>query len=103
MEATCLETDCTIEFEGRKFTSGGAFIGVDKNGKHGGRVYADWNKREVSNWSGTVKVPAIYGRKFRSNFDDLRRHIWFTWKGINFHGLWCSINWSELVNVKEVK
>jgi len=34
---TCIERSCVFEANGQAFESGGAFIGIDKNGKHGGR------------------------------------------------------------------
>lgn len=102
-DSTCMEKDCKFSFEGKTFESGGAFIGKDKNGKHGGRVYGNETKMEVSNWHGDIKVKASYGHVFRSNFGDKRRYVWFTWKGISFYGLWCSIDWNQLIPVKECK
>lgn len=107
MNTTCIERDCKVEFEGKTFESGGAFIGIDsKTGKHVGYVYGkiDSNKYHwVTNWHGNIKVNAHFGNVYRSNFGDRRRHVQFRWKGINFHGVWCSIDFNELIKVKEMK
>jgi len=102
-QKTCLEQACTLEHNGKTFESGGAFIGVDAKGIHGGVVYGNCNMPEVMNWHGDIRVPAKYGRIYRSNMGDKRRHVWFTWKGIKYHGVWCSIDWSQIVRVREIK
>ena len=100
---TCMERSCVIEYKGKVFELGGSFIGVDKNGVHGGVVYGDWNNQVVTNWHGDIKVSAQYGREYRSNMGDKRRHVWFTYKGIRFHGIWYSIEWSQIIRVREIK
>jgi hypothetical protein len=103
-DKTCMEQKCIVEFEGKKFESGGSFIGIDKKtGLHGGIVYGDYHKRIVSNWHGDIKVNAMYGNGYSSNMGDSRCHVWFTYKGINFHGIWCGMEWSQIIRVKEVK
>ena len=100
---TCIEKECKIDFNGITFENSGAFIGIDVNGLYGGCVYGEWERKEVTNWHGTLRVKANYGRKYQSNFGDTRCHVWFTWKGVKFHGTWCSIEWNQLIRVKQIK
>lgn len=96
------DVECTIEFEGKKFTSGGAFIGKDKNGKYGGLLYADEKTKQVSNWDGSIKINAYFGREWQNNMGDVRQSIWFTYKGIKFYGLYYKTN-SDIVRCQQVK
>jgi hypothetical protein len=103
-DKTCLERKCIINFQGKEFESSGAFIGINpKTGKHGGIVYGDWDYKMVGNWHGDIKIPAHYGKEYESNMGDKRRSVWFTYKGIKMYGIWCSINWNQMIRVKEVK
>lgn len=103
-----IDQNCVFDFQGKKFESGGAWIckRVD-NGKFGGRVYATCEKDErrgtVQNWHGTLKMPAYFGKIYRSNFGDRRRSVWFTYKNMSFQGMWCNIDYNELVTVKQIK
>jgi hypothetical protein len=94
----CIEKECVIEHDGKKYESGGAFI-VDNIGA----VYGDWNFKTVSNWHGTIKIPARYGKEFKSNMGDKRRHVWFKREGKIFHGVWCAIDNNQLIMVKAIK
>jgi hypothetical protein len=104
METGCVEKDCTIEHNGQKFENGGSFMLPCTDGKWRGLVYADWSDKPetVTNWHGTVKVQARYGRVYRGNMGDKRRHVWFTWQGRNYHGCWCEIDFNQAMRVTEV-
>jgi hypothetical protein len=104
VNGTCIERECTVKINGKAFEYGGAFIGIDpKTGHHGGVIYGDYNKKQVTNWHGDVTIPARYGISYRGNMGDERCHLWFTWKGIKFHGVWCGMEWSQIIRVKEIK
>lgn len=103
METIFIETNCTIKHKGKKFTSGGAFIWPDKTGKLRGIVYGDWNKEQVTNWHGDIKIQATYGPVYRSNFGDKRRSVWFRYVNHNFYGVWCGIDNTQVIRVHEVK
>jgi hypothetical protein len=104
VEGTFVDKDCTIEIDGKKFTSGGAFIGYDeKTGKMGGRVYVNQKKREVGNWDGSIKVNCFFGKEWRSNFGDRRLSVYFQYAGRYFYGMLCQADWNELVAVREIK
>lgn len=103
-QGTFMDTDCTIEFQGKKFTSGGAFIGVNKEtGKMGGQVYVNEGKKTVGNWDGSIKVNCYLGKSWYSNMGDRRRSVWFRYSGKFFYGVLYSADWRELVSVREVK
>lgn len=107
-KGTFMDQNCMIEHEGQKFESGGAFIALNKKtGKLGGRVYTHCNPDkgvyEVSNWHGTIKIKASFGTIWTSNFGDRRRSVYFWYEGKAFYGMWCSIDFNELVSVREIK
>lgn len=101
-----IDQDCTIEHEGKTFTSGGAFIARRTDtGKFGGIVYAEWRDDKpftVSNWDGDIRMPAQKGKVWLSNFGDKRRSVWFEWNNVKFYGVWCSIDNNQVVRVKEI-
>jgi hypothetical protein len=100
----CIETDCTWEHDGKKFTSGGSWIIQNPDtGKHFGLVYADDVKGVVTDWHGRVSVPARFGRVFHGNFGDRRRSVTFTYQGIKFQGIWAGMDYNQSVRVREVK
>ncbi|RPI56247.1 MAG: hypothetical protein EHM49_00730 [Deltaproteobacteria bacterium] len=100
---TCLEQKCTIEFQGKTFESGGAFIGINrKTGKRDGIVYAYQGEGKVGNWHGDIKVPAVFGREWTSSFGDIRQSISFTWKEMRFSGIYFKSG-SDIVRVREIK
>lgn len=98
------DINCTIEHNGISFSSGGAIL--DENG---GTVYGDYDtpnyasRGQVTNWHGTIKINANYGKVYRSNFGDKRRSVRFTHDGINYYGVWCSIDWNQSINVRRVR
>ena len=57
-----IETDCTIEHEGRKFTSGGAVVTDDyliAYPKEGG-ILADWHGNQIGTYSVISRRPAVF-------------------------------------------
>lgn len=102
-DGTFIDQNCTIKVQGREFTSGGAFILRRKDtGKLAGQVYVS-DKNEVSNWDGSIKMKATFGPIWRSNFGDRRRAVYFRYDGHYFYGMWCGMDYNELVSVREVK
>lgn len=100
--AQFVETDCTIEFQGKKFTSGGSFIGkrIDNN-KYEGIVYAEPETNEVTSWDGKLRIPAHFGKPFINNFGCKMQSVWFTYHGIRFYGL-RGCDWRQDVKVHQV-
>lgn len=103
-----IEQDCTIELQGHKFTSGGAFIAQRKDtGKFEGYVYAQIQEHDagygfVTSWAGDIRRHAYFSRRYYHNFGGTMRHVWFKYNGMNFHGQYCD-KWNECVHVKQVK
>lgn len=101
-----IDSECTITHNGKSYTQGGAWMMKRKDtGKFEGRVYhTEKNGRHfVQNWDGSFEVPAIVGRMWRSNMGDRRQSVWFKWNNRYFHGVHCSIDWTELFSAKETK
>jgi hypothetical protein len=114
-----MDEKCTIVHEGREYTNSGAWIckRVD-TGKYEGCVYirekpewtgcgnvppiGQWPRSTAGNWDGSIQVPCGLGKIYYSNFGDRRRQVWFEWGGMLFHGTWCSIDFNELVHVKQI-
>jgi len=93
----------TVTFRGKTFTSGGAFMGVNKKtGKMGGLLYAYPRERSVGTWDGTIKIPAKFTRIYRDNFGGLRQTVYFTYQGKRFIGTWFKSQ-GDIVRVKEIK
>lgn len=92
MPGTLLEQECVFEFEGRKFESGGAYIGRHKEtGRLEGLLYVhreDGEPRYVGSWGGGLRIPARFGREWRSAFGDLRQSVYFTMEGTPFYGIY---------------
>lgn len=99
-----MDTDCTIEIQGKKFTSGGAFIGINKKtGKMGGGVYGNLDKNIVSNWDGTITVKANFGKPYLNKKRVKCVDVWFMYQNRKFKGCLKDIEWNEYINVKEIK
>lgn len=96
-----VDTDCTIQIEGKSFAFGGAFIGKDKKGKYGGLVYAYPKEKMIGNWDGSIKVIAHYGREYTSNMGDTRQSIYFTYKGTNFYGIYYKSG-SDIIRCRQI-
>jgi len=89
--------------DGKKFTSGGAFLGINKKtGKYGGILYAYPKTGEVGTWSGKKKIKATFGKEWKSNVGDLRQTVKFKWNGKNFIGTYYKSG-SDVIRFKEVK
>ena len=64
----------------------------------------DWGKKttyEVSNWPGSMRFN-VFCKEGRHNFAGVRRDVWFSYNGKNFHGVQYGNN-SELCYIKRVK
>jgi len=96
-----VDTDCTIEIQGQKFTNAGAFIGKDKNGKYGGLVYAYEKDGMVGNWDGSIMLKAHFGNEWTSNMGDIRQSVYFTYEGTKFYGVYYKSN-SDIVRCRQI-
>lgn len=99
-----LETDCTISFEGRSFTSSGAYLSVNpKTGKLHGILYLHYSKdiahKDVGTWDGSKKTPCTLTNTWRGSFDDTRNYFLFEWDGREFSGI--QYGDSDIVHVRE--
>jgi hypothetical protein len=97
------EGPCTFEFEGHKFTSGGAYL--DANG---GTVYIghygdiDTQKRNWAiTWHGVGIAPLLYHRVYRGNMCRMAA-IAFVYNGVRYYGRY-SYDWKEICNVRAAK
>ena len=102
-----IEEKRTIEVGGKKFTSGGSWLlKRTDTGKYEGTVYISWSSRNgrhrITDWNGNKLATASVGKEWTSNFGDLRQPVWFTYKGIQFYGVWCSKLSQQCLNVREV-
>lgn len=97
-----LETMCKIEFEGKELLNNGSYIlRHAKTGKKVALMYAYYNENKVGTWDGSIKVPAYYGRKYRSFFGDLRQTVYFKMNGTYFIGIYF-FSGSSIVRAKEI-
>lgn len=103
VEGTFMDRNCVLEFQGREFESGGAFIGQNKQGKLGGVMYVCEKEKAVMNWHGTIKIPARFGRVWKSNMGDRRRAVYFQYAGRRFFGMWSNMDFNMSVRVRQVK
>ena len=104
MSQTCIEQKCTvIGPDGQGFESGGAWIGKHKGtGRLGGLVYAYQKESKVGDWHGVRKVPAIFGREWRSNMGDTRQVVYFHLYGRPCTGIYYKSG-SDIVRFREVR
>lgn len=98
-----LEDNCTIEIDGKSFTSGGSFIGKHrKTGLLGGCLYAYPKENKIGSWNGEIKIPCKFKNQWLSNMGDTRQLIYFEYKGHKFWGIYYKSS-GDLVRIKEVK
>lgn len=99
-----IEQKCCIEHEGHKVCSGGSWLCIRKDtGKMEGILYGDWNKKVISSWDGSLKIPAHYSyRNFRNNFGAECCTVHFKYNGKYFYGRWSGMEWSQIVRVREI-
>lgn len=104
-----VEQDCSVEFQGKKFESGGAFLLPEsKTGKTSGILYASPKTGEVTDWHGTLRIKATFGPIWKSAFRDcdgfpqVNQSVSFEHAGKRFRGVWYNREWSEVVRVREV-
>lgn len=103
MENTFIESDCTIELDGKKFTSGGAWLAECSDGKMRGVVYIRNEHNgycDVGTWHGQKIANAKY-TDYRGNFCKMRR-ISFTRAGKVFVGDYCP-DWADACKVRTTK
>jgi hypothetical protein len=98
-----IEQDCTFNFDGRSFESGGSYLlkRMD-DGLFRALLYAHEEDHTVSTWDGTKQWPARFGHVYRSGFGDRRRSVWFVIDGIPFSGTYFLEN-SDIVRAKQVR
>lgn len=109
---TFIEQDCTIEHEGKSYTSGGAYLVECPDGKHRGVVYVSnalsvhgsrgWlsGYADITDWHGNKIARCIY-TDYRGNFCKMRR-ISFELDGKKFVGDYCP-DWSQACKVRSTK
>lgn len=91
-----VEENCTIEHEGRKFSSGGAWLVECTDGYWRGVVYVkpcDANDNGpcggmVTTWHGKHIAQANFGARYQSTYCRLRS-VSFTYEGLHFTGRYC--------------
>jgi hypothetical protein len=101
---TFLEEDCAFEHEGRRYVSGGSYIGRHREtGRLGGILYVyrtEGRPSHVGSWAGELKVPARFGREWRSNMGDVRQSVDFRLEGREYCGVWYKSG-SDFVRCRE--
>lgn len=96
-----VEQDCTVEFNGHLFESGGSFLCPGRDGLFEGILYA--GDGFLQTWHGDRRWPARITHRWRGNMGD-RRCTWaVTINGRRFTGRQCSCDWSQIVRLREVK
>lgn len=99
---TFVESDCTIEHEGQKFESGGAWLCHCSDGIMRGVVYAKPVKGSysgtVTDWHGNHIANARFGPVYRGAFCNMRA-VSFVLDGKRFYGRYCP-DWAEAVRVR---
>ena len=102
-DATFIETECRISLSGKEYESGGSYLLKRKdNGRLEGILYAYPKEKNVGSWDGSLKIPAVFGRPFLTNFGVRRQHLWFSYLGHKFIGTNYSLDWQDIVRVKEL-
>ena len=92
----------TLVHEGKKFTSGGSHIGINKKtGKMGGILYAYEKEKKVGTWDGKQKYPATFARGYRDNFGGTRQTVYFKINGKTFTGTYFKSQ-GDIVRFREV-
>ena len=95
-----IDTDCTIELQGKEFTNDGAYICECTDGKLRGMVYLNEDKRAATTWHGNVLSDARW-TDYQGNFCNMRR-VSFRYEGRNMIRDYCP-DWSEVVKVRSTK
>lgn len=101
--ASFIEQDCTIELQGKQFTSGGSWLAQRKDtGKYEGYLYASPETNEITSWDGKLRIPAHYSSEQFHNFGRKQRQVWFKYHGMNFYGKYCC-DFNQCIHVKQVR
>jgi hypothetical protein len=95
-----IETNCTIEHEGRSYSAAGASLCPCPDSYWRGVVYVK-PPAAVTDWHGNRIASALFGREYRGNFCTMRA-VTFDWNGIRFHGRYCPDR-SQAVGVRSTK
>ena len=102
-----VEDRCTVEFQRKTFTSGGAFIAPCSDGFARGVVYVKAGLPNgarghvVTDWHGNTIARAELGPVYRGNFCKMQA-VTFTLDGVRFHGRYCP-DWANMVRVRSTK
>ncbi len=108
-----VESDCTIELQGKTFTAGGAVLAPCTDGKWRGCVYVQSPYKNettgyrgetiqyVTTWHGDKIALARLGKVYQGNFCRMQA-VSFEWQGMRFTGRYCP-DWSDLVRVHTTK
>jgi hypothetical protein len=98
MQTPYIETDCTIEHEGRKFTSGGAvvtedyvvaYVGQTIDHVLGNPPYTGmFSRRNLTDWHGNVIGTCSFTASWRISSwqSDRMYQIWATVNGVRYTG-----------------
>ena len=98
-----IETGCRINISGKEYESGGSYLLKRKdNGRLEGILYAYPKEKSVGSWDGSLKIPAVFGRPFLTNFGVRWQHIWFSYQGHKFIGTNYNLDSQDNVHVKEL-
>lgn len=98
-----LDQGYTIEYQNQTLINSSAFICKNKSGKYDGIVYGDYDYKIISNWDGSITIPAKYYGEYTGNMGDKRIFIRFRYENRNFFGRWFGMKWSQTVRVRECK
>lgn len=92
IRGTFIERECILEHEGRKYESGGAWIGAHRDtGRLGGLLYVhrtEGQATHVGSWGDSLRLDAYFGRTWRSGWGDERQVVYFTYVERPFYGIW---------------
>jgi hypothetical protein len=98
-----IEDHCAIEHNGQSFESGGSYLLRRKDtGKLEGMLYRQPNGM-IGTWDSLQLVKATWGLPFMTNLGVKAQYCWFTWEGKRFIGRNNSIEWQDIVRVREIK
>lgn len=98
-----VESKCDFTFEGRTFSSSGAWLLKNlKTRLYEGLLYRYPNGL-IGDWKGTFKIPYTVTNTWISNMGCKRQSIRFTYLGKHFYGIQYSMDWSDIIHVRELK
>jgi hypothetical protein len=99
-----VEKECCLEFEEKKFCSGGSWLLQNKKtGKLEAGLYENQKENQVTDWHGKTKFQAHYGNEWISNFGDKRQVVYCWINDKKFSGIWYSKDFNQYIHFKEIK